>query len=56
MDSEVNPNEGIKARSHLLRGTLRESIADPLSGGLSMSKRLSLYSCMLAWYEAGGGR
>ena len=35
MDSEANPNEGIKARSHFLRGTLRESIADRLSGALS---------------------
>ncbi len=35
MDSEVNPNEGIKARSRFLRGTLRESMADQLSGRLS---------------------
>ena len=35
MDSELNPTEGIKARSRFLRGTLRESIADPLSGALS---------------------
>lgn len=35
MDAEVNPNEGIKARSRLLRGTLRQSMADALSGALS---------------------
>lgn len=35
MDSEVNPNEGIKARSRFLRGTLQASVADPLTGALS---------------------
>lgn len=34
MDTEVNPNENIKARSRLLRGTLRQSIEDPLTGAL----------------------
>ena len=29
MDAEVNPNEGLKARSRFLRGTLQQSIADP---------------------------
>ena len=35
MDTQVNPNELIKANSRYLRGTLRESIADPVSGALS---------------------
>jgi sulfite reductase (NADPH) hemoprotein beta-component len=35
MDTPVNPNELIKAKSRYLRGTLQESIADPVSGALS---------------------
>ncbi|MGD8908456.1 MAG: assimilatory sulfite reductase (NADPH) hemoprotein subunit [Chromatiales bacterium] len=35
MDSPVNPNELIKANSRYLRGTLKESVADPVSGALS---------------------
>ncbi|MCG6861828.1 MAG: assimilatory sulfite reductase (NADPH) hemoprotein subunit [Chromatiaceae bacterium] len=35
MDAKVNPNELIKANSNYLRGTLRESIADELTGALS---------------------
>ena len=35
MDIKVNPNEIIKANSRLLRGTLKESVADPLTGALS---------------------
>lgn len=35
MDSEVNPNEVIKARSRYLRGTLQQSMADRLTGALS---------------------
>ncbi|MBT3093589.1 MAG: assimilatory sulfite reductase (NADPH) hemoprotein subunit [Candidatus Thiodiazotropha sp. (ex Lucina pensylvanica)] len=35
MDIKVNPNELIKADSHYLRGTLRESMADQASGALS---------------------
>jgi len=35
MDSEVNANEVIKARSRLLRGTLEQSMADTLTGALS---------------------
>jgi sulfite reductase (NADPH) hemoprotein beta-component len=34
MDSPVNPNEFIKANSRYLRGTLQESVADPVSGAL----------------------
>jgi len=34
MDAEVNPNELIKAKSNYLRGTLRESLADELTGAL----------------------
>lgn len=35
MDSQLNPNELIKAKSRFLRGTLKESIADQASGALS---------------------
>jgi sulfite reductase (NADPH) hemoprotein beta-component len=35
MDQKLNPNELIKLNSHYLRGTLKESIADPVSGALS---------------------
>lgn len=35
MDSKINPNEIIKAESRFLRGTLRESIVDPVTGALS---------------------
>ncbi len=35
MDSKLNPNEFIKLNSQYLRGTIRESLADPLSGTLS---------------------
>lgn len=35
MDTKVNANEIIKANSRYLRGTLRESIADPLTGALA---------------------
>jgi sulfite reductase (NADPH) hemoprotein beta-component len=35
MDSQVNPNEIIKANSRYLRGTLKESIADPVTGAVS---------------------
>jgi sulfite reductase (NADPH) hemoprotein beta-component len=35
MDIKVNPNELIKANSRHLRGTLRESMADQATGGLS---------------------
>jgi sulfite reductase (NADPH) hemoprotein beta-component len=35
MDSQLNPNEMIKANSHYLRGTLKDSIADPVTGALS---------------------
>jgi len=35
MDAPVNPNELIKARSRYLRGTLKESMADPLTGALA---------------------
>lgn len=35
MDAKVNPNEVIKANSNYLRGTLRESLADELTGALS---------------------
>ncbi len=35
MDARVNENELIKAQSHLLRGTLRESLADELTGALA---------------------
>lgn len=34
MDAKVNPNELIKANSNYLRGTLRESLADELTGAL----------------------
>jgi sulfite reductase (NADPH) hemoprotein beta-component len=35
MNSQLNPNEIIKANSHYLRGTLKDSIADPVTGALS---------------------
>ncbi|MCU7830886.1 MAG: assimilatory sulfite reductase (NADPH) hemoprotein subunit [Candidatus Thiodiazotropha sp. (ex Myrtea sp. 'scaly one' KF741663)] len=35
MDSKVNTNEIIKAESRYLRGTLKKSIADPVTGTLS---------------------
>ena len=35
MDAKVNQNELIKASSNFLRGTLRESLADELTGALS---------------------
>jgi sulfite reductase (NADPH) hemoprotein beta-component len=35
MDARVNENELIKAQSRLLRGTLRESLADKLTGALA---------------------
>jgi sulfite reductase (NADPH) hemoprotein beta-component len=35
MDNQLNPSEIIKANSHYLRGTLKESIADPVTGALS---------------------
>jgi len=35
MEGELHPNEDIKARSQHLRGTLRESLVDPLTGALS---------------------
>ena len=35
MDSKINPNEIIKAESRFLRGTLKQSIADPVTGALS---------------------
>ncbi|MEJ2590388.1 MAG: assimilatory sulfite reductase (NADPH) hemoprotein subunit [Candidatus Thiodiazotropha sp.] len=35
MDSPLNPNELIKANSHYLRGTLRQSVADAATGALS---------------------
>ena len=35
MDKKVNPNELIKANSRYLRGTLKQSIADQVSGALS---------------------
>lgn len=35
MEARVNENELIKAQSHLLRVTLRESIADELTGALA---------------------
>jgi sulfite reductase (NADPH) hemoprotein beta-component len=35
MDSQLNPNEIIKANSRYLRGSLKESIADPVTGALS---------------------
>jgi sulfite reductase (NADPH) hemoprotein beta-component len=35
MDARVNENELIKAQSRLLRGTLRESLADELTGALA---------------------
>lgn len=35
MDRRVNPNELIKANSRYLRGTLKESIADPVTGALT---------------------
>ncbi len=35
MDARVNENELIKAQSRLLRGTLRESMADELTGALA---------------------
>ena len=35
MDAKVNPNEIIKANSNYLRGTLRESLVDELTGALS---------------------
>ena len=35
MDAKVNENQLIKAASNFLRGTLRESIADELSGALA---------------------
>jgi sulfite reductase (NADPH) hemoprotein beta-component len=35
MDIKLNPNELIKANSRYLRGTLRESVADPVTGALS---------------------
>jgi sulfite reductase (NADPH) hemoprotein beta-component len=35
MDIQVNPSEIIKANSRYLRGTLKESIADPVTGALS---------------------
>ena len=35
MDSPLNPNELIKARSRFLRGTLKQSIVDQASGALS---------------------
>ncbi len=31
----ANPNEGIKAESHLLRGTIAEEMADPATGAIS---------------------
>ncbi len=34
MDAKVNENEIIKARSNFLRGTLKESMADELTGAL----------------------
>jgi sulfite reductase (NADPH) hemoprotein beta-component len=34
MDAKVNPNELIKANSNYLRGTLRESLTDELTGAL----------------------
>ena len=34
MDAKVNETEVIKARSNYLRGTLRESMADALTGAL----------------------
>jgi sulfite reductase (NADPH) hemoprotein beta-component len=34
-NSKLHANEGIKLRSDYLRGTLAESIADPLTGGIS---------------------
>jgi sulfite reductase (NADPH) hemoprotein beta-component len=37
MDDQVNPNELIKANSRYLRGTLKESIADSVTGALSPS-------------------
>ena len=35
MDAKVNPNELIKANSNYLRGTLRESLEDELTGALA---------------------
>ena len=37
MDAKINPNEIIKANSRFLRGTLKQSVADNVTGALSPS-------------------